>query len=105
LRHFTPSIHYCGDFYGQSAEGFPVPGAIAVDAVKKILSGLPEGITELGCHPGFGADLTTMYRVERAQEVAVLCDARIRAMISATGIELSSFADLPPLDRSPARSA
>jgi predicted glycoside hydrolase/deacetylase ChbG (UPF0249 family) len=46
-----------------------------------------------------------MYRVERAQEVAVLCDARIRAMISATGIELSSFADLPPLDRSPARSA
>lgn len=105
LRHFTPSIHYCGDFYGQSAEGFPVPGAIAVDAVKKILSALPEGVTELGCHPGYGADLMTMYRDERAQEVAVLCDARIRAMISATGIELCSFADLPPLDRSPARSA
>lgn len=105
LRHFTPSIRYCGDFYGQSAEGFPVPGAIAVDALEKILSTLPGGVTELGCHPGYGDDLTTMYRDERAQEVPVLCDVRIRAMILESGIELRSFADLPPLDRPPTQDA
>ena len=103
LRHFTPAIRYCGDFYGQSAEGFPVPGAIAVNGLQKILSALPEGVTELGCHPGYDADLPTMYRDERAQEVAVLCDVRIRAMIVETGIELCSFADLPPSDRPPVR--
>ncbi len=105
LRHFDPRVVYCGDFYGQSAEGFPVRDAISVGALEKILTALPPGITELGCHPGYAADLATMYRDERAQEIAVLCDARIRAMISRTGIELRSFADLPPSDRPPARIA
>ena len=105
LRHFNPNISYCGEFYGQSAEGFPIRGTITVDALEKILTIRPPGITELGCHPGYGSDLTTMYREERAQEVAVLCDARIRAMIAATGIELRSFADFPPSDRPSVRNA
>jgi len=91
VRESGSAIRYCGSFYGQSAKGEPVPGAITVDALIDILARLPEGVTELGCHPGLDDDLSTMYRSERTLEVAVLCDPRIRAAIAAQGIRLCSF--------------
>jgi len=92
LRHCSPEVRYRGEFYGQTGKGEPFPDAISVDRLIKILETLPPGVTELGCHPGVGDDLDTMYRSERAQEVEVLCDSRVRAAISALGIELCSFA-------------
>ncbi|HEY2989182.1 MAG TPA: ChbG/HpnK family deacetylase [Candidatus Binatia bacterium] len=99
LRHFSPTHRYCGDFYGQTAEGEPFPDAITVEGLLKILAALPAGATELGCHPGYGNDLETMYRDERAQEVKVLCDPRVRRAISALGIELHTFARATVGDR------
>lgn len=96
LRHCSSRVRYCGDFYGQTAEGMPLPGRISVEALTGILAALAPGGTELGCHPGEGNDLTTMYTTERAQELAVLCDARVRARIAELGIELCSFRDLGP---------
>lgn len=93
LRHCSPEIHYCGDFYGQTAEGSPLPDAISVDGLIKILGALPPGTTELGCHPGEGNDLDTMYSSERAEEVKVLCGPQVRATIVAMGIELRSFSN------------
>lgn len=93
LRLCSPEIHYCGDFYGQTAEGSPLPDAISVDGLIKILGALPPGTTELGCHPGEGNDLDTMYSSERAEEVKVLCDPQVRATIVAMGIELRSFSN------------
>jgi predicted glycoside hydrolase/deacetylase ChbG (UPF0249 family) len=91
LRHCCPAVRYCGDFYGQTDEGASLPEAIDLDRLIKILTGLGPGITELVCHPGFDEDLETMYRAERAQEVAVLCDPRVREALAAAGIELCSF--------------
>jgi len=91
LRHCSSKVRYCGAFYGQTTEGFPFPYGISVDNLNNILAELPPGFTELGCHPGEGHDLDTMYRSERFEETKVLCDPRIRAVISAIGIELSSF--------------
>ncbi len=91
VRHFNPGLGYCGDFYGQTEEGEPYTEAISVDALIKTLEALPPGITELCCHPGYGDDLDTMYRVERAIEVQTLCDPRIRAALDDLGIELCSF--------------
>jgi predicted glycoside hydrolase/deacetylase ChbG (UPF0249 family) len=95
LRHFTPGIYYCGNFYGQTAEGTPLPHVISIEALIKILQGLPPGVTELGCHPGEVNDLDTMYGSERAKELKVLCNPQIRTTISTLGIELCSFANLP----------
>jgi predicted glycoside hydrolase/deacetylase ChbG (UPF0249 family) len=95
VRHFTPAVHYCGDFYGQTADGNPLPELISVAALSKILEALPEGLTEIGCHPGYGNDLDTMYGSERAQETKVLCNPQIRAAIERMGIALCSFADRP----------
>jgi predicted glycoside hydrolase/deacetylase ChbG (UPF0249 family) len=90
LRH-SSGIQYCGSFYGQTSQGEPLPQAITFDSLVKILSDLKPGITELGCHPGLGEDMHTMYSAERRQELEVLCDPRLGAVIEASGIKLCSF--------------
>jgi predicted glycoside hydrolase/deacetylase ChbG (UPF0249 family) len=93
VRHFTPGIVYRGDFYGQTEEGEPLPDAIALDSMLRLLSTLPDGVTELGCHPASEPELDSSYAIERPEELRVLCDARVRAVVEAEGIELRSFAD------------
>ena len=94
VRHCSPSVHSCGDFYGQDADGSPLPEAISVDGLVKLLAQLPPGITELSSHPGIGNDLDTMYCRERAEELKVLRDPRVRSAIADMGIELCSFGDI-----------
>jgi predicted glycoside hydrolase/deacetylase ChbG (UPF0249 family) len=94
LRRYSSVVHYCGDFYGQTAEGLPSSYGISVEGLIKILEALTPGITELSCHPGEANDLDTMYRSERLEEVKALCDPRIRAAISTLEIELCSFTNI-----------
>ena len=93
LRDYSPLIRYSGRFYGQSGKGVPIPEAISSAALITILKELPEGITELGCHPGLDCDLDSPYLKEREQEVRVLCDPDIRETLAAEAIELCSFGD------------
>jgi len=92
VRHFSSGIHYCGEFYGQDGKGKTCPGAVTTAALLQALAELPIGATEMACHPGYAEDLDTMYRFERADEVAALCDSRVRAAVEAAGIILSTFA-------------
>lgn len=106
VRHLSPDVRYCGNFYGQSGKGDPYPQGIAVETLLAILSALPPGITELACHPGFADDLDSVYRDERAAEVVVLCNPGVRLAINASGLHLRSFGDIAahPLPlRSPTR--
>jgi predicted glycoside hydrolase/deacetylase ChbG (UPF0249 family) len=91
LRGNHPAIRYCGHFYGQEAEGSPRPGAISVAALEEILARLPEGITELCCHPGYPEDLQSIYQQEREEEVRVLCDPAAYEFLAGQNIILGSF--------------
>ena len=91
LRHYTNGIAYCGDLYGQSTDGTPIPDAITVPALVEIIKGLPSGVTELACHPGLGGDSGSTYDRERAQEVEILCDPRVREALDREGVTLRSF--------------
>ena len=95
LRRCDARIRYCGAFYGQDENGLPLHDNISVAAMLGLLAALPQGITELCCHPAAAPDLDTMYSAEREQELKVLCDPRVRAAIERHGIELRSFAALP----------
>jgi chitin disaccharide deacetylase len=101
LRECTPTIRYCGDFYGQEADGSPLPNGITIDGLKRTLVSLPEGVTEMGCHPGYGDDLQSVYRDERGLEVRTLCAPEIRQALSALHIQLCSFDQLPNLHGRP----
>jgi len=94
LRSVTEGIQFCGDFYGQTAEGARLPDALTADRLIALLRALPPGVTELSCHPGFDDGLTTMYRAERVDEVAVLCDRRVKEAAAELGITLRSFAEV-----------
>jgi chitin disaccharide deacetylase len=93
IRQLSHEIHYCGNFYGQTVDGYPLPDHISFERLVEILARLPEGLTELGCHPGEANDLNTMYRKERSEEIKVLCDPRLQAAIRTLGIRLCSFDD------------
>jgi chitin disaccharide deacetylase len=94
LRRCSAVVKYCGDFYGQCADGSPYHQAITVEGLKQILSRLPEGYTEMACHPALGDDIETMYRTERGKEVETLCDNQIKTLITKQNIELCSFKDI-----------
>ncbi len=93
LRDTSQEVRYAGDFYGQSNKGYPYPEGISVSAFIKILSNLPPGVTELGCHPATEADIGGMYRQERTIECETLCHPAVREAIRAQGITLCSFLD------------
>jgi len=95
LRHFAPGVVYRGDFYGQTGKGEPYPEAITLAALLRLIRSLPEGTTELGCHPGNGQDLDSMYGVEREREVDTLCHPAVRAALREATVELCSFHDVP----------
>jgi chitin disaccharide deacetylase len=103
LRHYSRGIRYRGDFFGQDGEGAPLPENLTVENLCGILRALPPGITELGCHPGEGADFRSAYREERAQEVRVLCDPRVREVLAEEGIGLTSFGSLRRVEADPPR--
>ena len=94
LRGCDPGIHFCGNFYGQTAKGEQLLEAISVEALVDLLGGLPHGVTELGCHPGVGTDEDLPYGRERSLEVKTLCDPRTRSAIISYGLELRSFSEL-----------
>src|SRR5579859_2761117 len=94
LRGCGRTVRYRGDFYGQNEEGWPLPEFISIEALIKVLARLRAGWTELGCHPGLGRDLDSMYLNEREMEVKTLCDSRVQTAIAAMGIELRSYHNL-----------
>ena len=81
------------DFF---ADGFYGDGA-TVENLLEILASLPEGTSELMCHPG-RADAAlragSSYAVEREGEIAALCDPRVRARIADLSIALVGFGSL-----------
>jgi len=94
LRNLCPEVHYLGQFYGQTTEGLPLPAQISLEHLIDMLSTLPAGLSVIVCHPGDDVgDLNTMYRVERLEELRVLCDPRLKAAITAFGIRLCSWDD------------
>jgi chitin disaccharide deacetylase len=93
LRKITPDIAYCGDFYGQTGEGLPYPQGITLECYLGIIAKTPEGFTEAACHVGNDPQLDSVYKTERMQELAVICDPRLREAARKHGVQFCSFLD------------
>jgi predicted glycoside hydrolase/deacetylase ChbG (UPF0249 family) len=94
LRHFSPTVRFCGEFYGHDGRGRPQPEAVTADALIRLLERLDEGVTELGTHPGYPDGLRAHYRDERVHEIRALCDERVRVALQRLQITLISFRDV-----------
>lgn len=62
-----------------------------------ILTTLPDGITEIVCHPGYADDLLagSAYREPRETDLACLTHAATLECVKAEGIQLIAFGDVP----------
>ena len=95
LRHFTPHVRYCGDFYGRSRRNEPFHEAITPEALIRLLESLEGGVTELGCHPGESDPAGGDYTRERPIELHSLRHPTVPSAIERHHIRLISFRDLP----------
>ncbi len=93
LRQVIGDINYSGHFYGQTARGTDADERITCEALMRILSTLPSGVTELACHPGLDDELPCSYSSQREVELRVLCDPQVQRVIADQKIVLWSFTD------------
>lgn len=76
------------DFYDKRA---------TYEELLNIINHLPDGTTEIMCHPGYTNDTfanESVYNNQRDRELSILTDPSIKAAILANGIELITFAEL-----------
>ncbi len=74
-------------------------GGMTEERMLRLVAALPAGTTELYCHPAVAqtpALRRTMPRYRPVEELGALLSPRLRALIEERGIELVSYADLPP---------
>jgi predicted glycoside hydrolase/deacetylase ChbG (UPF0249 family) len=94
LRRVDSPARYCGDFFGQTHQGAPLRAAIDTHALLQLVRQLPEGVTEIICHPALAADTDSSYGTERVLELEALCDRRVRRLVDRLGIRLCSYRSL-----------
>lgn len=82
LRH---PDHFLCTFFGREA--------LTLDYLLNLLDTLPEGVSELMCHPGYyDPDLaSSTYRTERELEVALLTHPAVCERVESLGIERVTF--------------
>jgi predicted glycoside hydrolase/deacetylase ChbG (UPF0249 family) len=75
--------------------GIAQTGELTRDGVLRLLEILPEGTTELMCHPGYSdADLAksaTRLQASRQTEIEILTDTAIRNLVASQGIRLIDY--------------
>lgn len=80
----TPD-RFFGEFHGDG---------VSLETLERILRALPEGTSELMCHPGRVDDALkdgSTYVVEREREIEVLCDPQMRKLAGSLGVQLVGF--------------
>jgi predicted glycoside hydrolase/deacetylase ChbG (UPF0249 family) len=81
--------------------GIAQTGVLSKEGVLQLLASLPEGTTELMCHPGYAdAELqktATRLQNSRQTELQILTDREIRKSIAALGIRLINYEQIGTL--------
>lgn len=93
MRGLRTTDHFCGIRW---------TGTLAASHLLKLLTQLPEGTTELMCHPGMlDSELEkagTRLKRERERELEALTDAEVLRAVRENGIQLISYRELGNCD-------
>ena len=75
--------------------GIAQTGELTREGVLRLLEILPEGSTELMCHPGYAdtelAKSATRLQASRQTELEILTDTRVRNLVASQGIRLIDY--------------
>ena len=82
--------HFCG---------IAQTGELTREGVMQLLKNLPEGTTELMCHPGYADEAlektATRLQASRQAELEILTDTQIRKLVASQGIRLIDYGFVP----------
>jgi predicted glycoside hydrolase/deacetylase ChbG (UPF0249 family) len=102
-RHFHTVLTQHGCKTTDHFAGFQITGALRTAELVALMDLIPPGSTELMCHPGIcGAALLgarTRLKESREAELAALVAPEVRSAVERNGIELVTYAQLPPAAR------
>jgi chitin disaccharide deacetylase len=102
-RAFFARLGYsAGAIFGKEGLRFPDrfagirrPLVAEVASLRAFLETLPEGATELMCHPGYASpEVNPFSNEDREKELRTLTDPSVREAVVKKGIQLVSFADI-----------
>jgi chitin disaccharide deacetylase len=90
VKEFNPRrpLTFLVDFYDKGA---------TQERLLNILNNLPEGTSEIMCHPGYvdeAFEQESVYNRQRERELKILTDPAIKESIQVNNIELITFAEL-----------
>jgi hopanoid biosynthesis associated protein HpnK len=92
LKLIQAGLNCPGHFYGLSQTGL-----LNVERLEEIMRGLPEGTSELMCHPGYADRLLvktgTRLVAQREIESRALISPRARELVVSEGIQLLSYSE------------
>jgi len=102
LKLLARDAHKLADKAGiESADyfcGISQTGVMTHFGVLNLLENLPDGITELMCHPGYLDDdlahSATRLQDSRATELAILTDTAVRKSVASHGIRLINYSQI-----------
>lgn len=81
--------------------GIAQTGELTAAGVERLLHSLPEGTTELMCHPGYAdGDLrgsATRLQASREEELRILTSTAVRNCVASLGIRLIDYAEIANL--------
>ena len=90
-----PLFKRCGLRFPDRCAGIQSPRVCEIESLRTFLRNLPEGSTELMCHPGYPNEPVNAYStVERQEELLALTDWSIGDYIRHSDIKPISFQDL-----------
>lgn len=99
LKLLAPDAREMADHAGVTTAdyfcGIAQTGALTREGIEKLLENLPDGTTELMCHPGYVDEelrkTGTRLQESRQSELEILTDGRIRKLVATRGIRLISY--------------
>jgi chitin disaccharide deacetylase len=100
LKLLVPDAHEQADRAGLATAdyfcGIAQTGELTREGILRLLQILPEGTTELMCHPGYVdedlAKSSTRLQKSRQAEVEILTDMGVRNLVASQGIRLVDYA-------------
>jgi chitin disaccharide deacetylase len=95
LKHARDMAERAGISTADYFCGIAQTGELTREGVEHFLEVLPEGTTELMCHPGYSDDelsqTATRLQASRQTELDILTDAGIRKIVATRGIRLINY--------------
>lgn len=99
LKLLAPEAREMADHAGIATAdyfcGIAQTGVLTREGVEKLLESLPEGTTELMCHPGYADEelrrTGTRLQESRETELQILTDGSVRKLVASRGIRLISY--------------